>query len=42
MLFDVKPWLPERVEDVAPDELASRFAAPAAHEAMAYVQRTLR
>lgn len=42
MLFDAKPWLHERVDDVAPDELASRFAAPAAQEAMAYVQRTLR
>jgi PhnB protein len=28
--------------DVAPEELADRFADPAAHEAMAYVQRTLR
>jgi PhnB protein len=27
---------------VAPDELAARFADPAALEAMAYVQRTLR
>ena len=35
-------WLHERVEDVAPGELASRFADPAAQEAMAYVQRTLR
>jgi PhnB protein len=35
-------WLHERVEDVAPDELASRFADPAAQEAMAYVQRSLR
>lgn len=35
-------WLHERVEDVSPDELASRFAAPSALEAMAYVQRTLR
>ncbi|MGW2424339.1 VOC family protein [Streptomyces sp. NPDC001709] len=35
-------WLHERVEDVAPDELASRFADPDAQEAMAYVQRTLR
>jgi len=34
--------LHERVEDVAPGELASRFADPAAQEAMAYVQRTLR
>jgi hypothetical protein len=30
------------VEDVAPEELASRFADPAALEAMAYVQRSLR
>ena len=35
-------WLHEHVEDVAPEELASRFADPAAQEAMAYVQRTLR
>jgi uncharacterized glyoxalase superfamily protein PhnB len=35
-------WLHERVEDVAPEELAGRFADPAAQEAMAYVQRTLR
>lgn len=34
-------WLHERVEDVAPEDLASRFADPAALEAMAYVQRTL-
>jgi PhnB protein len=35
-------WLHERVEDVAPDELANRFADPAAQEAMAYVQSSLR
>jgi PhnB protein len=35
-------WVHERVEDVAPEELATRFADPAAQEAMAYVQRTLR
>ncbi|WP_433656828.1 VOC family protein [Nocardia sp. CA-128927] len=35
-------WLHEHVEDVAPDELASRFADPAAIEAMTYVQRSLR
>jgi PhnB protein len=35
-------WLNERVEDVSSDELVSRFADPAAQEAMAYVQRTLR
>lgn len=35
-------WLHERVEDVAPEEIASRFADPAALEAMAYVQRSLR
>jgi PhnB protein len=35
-------WLHERVEDVAPGELAGRFADPAAQEAMAYVQRSLR
>jgi len=34
-------WLHERVEDVAPEDLGSRFADPAAQEAMAYVQRTL-
>jgi PhnB protein len=35
-------WLHERVEDVSPDELAGRFADPAAQDAMAYVQRSLR
>jgi uncharacterized glyoxalase superfamily protein PhnB len=35
-------WLHERVEDVSPDELGSRFADPAVQEAMAYVQRSLR
>jgi uncharacterized glyoxalase superfamily protein PhnB len=35
-------WLHEHVEDVAPEDLAARFADPAAQEAMAYVQRTLR
>ncbi|WUH96973.1 VOC family protein [Spirillospora sp. NBC_00431] len=35
-------WLHEVVEDVPPGELADRFADPAAQEAMAYVQRTLR
>ena len=35
-------WLHERIEDVPPDELASRFSEPAALEAMAYVQRSLR
>ncbi len=35
-------WLHDHVEDVAPEDLASRFADPAALEAMAYVQRTLR
>ncbi len=35
-------WVHEQVEDVAPDELGSRFADPAAQEAMSYVQRTLR
>lgn len=34
-------WVHERVEDVAPDELGSRFADPAAQEAMTYVRRTL-
>jgi PhnB protein len=35
-------WLHEHVADVAPEDLATRFADPAAQEAMAYVQRTLR
>jgi PhnB protein len=35
-------WLHEHVADVPPEELATRFADPAALEAMAYVQRTLR
>ena len=35
-------WVHERVEDVSPDELVSRFSDPAAQEAMAYVQGTLR
>ncbi|TDC84791.1 VOC family protein [Actinomadura sp. 7K507] len=35
-------WLHEQVEDVPPEEMGSRFADPAAQEAMAYVQRTLR
>lgn len=35
-------WLHEHVEDVSPNELTDRFAAPAAHESMAYVQRSLR
>jgi hypothetical protein len=35
-------WLHQRVEDIPPGELADRFADPAALEAMAYVQRTLR
>ena len=35
-------WLHERLEDVPPDELANRFSEPAALEAMAYVQRSLR
>lgn len=34
-------WLHERVEEVSPDELASRFADPSALAAMAYVQRSL-
>ena len=34
-------WLHEHVEDVSPEDMASRFADPAAMEAMAYVQRTL-
>jgi PhnB protein len=35
-------WLREQAEHVAPGELGSRCADPAAQEAMAYVQRTLR
>jgi uncharacterized glyoxalase superfamily protein PhnB len=35
-------WLHQRVEDVPPAELLSRFEDPAAQQAMAYVQRTLR
>ena len=35
-------WVHERVEDVSPDDLVSRFSDPAAQEAMAYVQGTLR
>lgn len=35
-------WLHEVVEDVPQDEMAGRFADPAAQEAMAYVQRSLR
>jgi len=34
-------WLHERVAEVAPGELAARFADPTAQEAMSYVQRTL-
>jgi uncharacterized glyoxalase superfamily protein PhnB len=34
-------WLHEWVEEVTPEEMGSRFADPAAQEAMAYVQRTL-
>jgi len=34
-------WVHEKVEDVAPEELGSRFADPAAQDAMAYVQQTL-
>jgi len=34
-------WLHEHVEDVAAEELAGRFADPAALAAMGYVQRTL-
>jgi PhnB protein len=35
-------WLHEWVEHVSPDELANRFADPAAQEAMTYVQSSLR
>jgi PhnB protein len=35
-------WLHEHVEDVPPDEMMTRFADPAAQEAMAYVQQSLR
>jgi PhnB protein len=34
-------WVHEHFEDVAPADLAARFADPLAQEAMAYVQRTL-
>ena len=34
-------WVHERMEDVAPDELAERFADPAALEALAYVRSSL-
>jgi PhnB protein len=34
-------WLHERFEDVDPDTLASRFADPAAQQAMGYVQDSL-
>lgn len=34
-------WVHERVEEVAAAELASRFAVPAAQEALAYVQQSL-
>jgi PhnB protein len=35
-------WLHERVAEVPPQELAARFAEPAAIEAMSYVQASLR
>jgi uncharacterized glyoxalase superfamily protein PhnB len=35
-------WLHEWVEDVSAEDLAARFADPAAQDAMAYVQRSLR
>jgi PhnB protein len=35
-------WLHERVEEVPAEEMMSRFADPAAQEAMAYVQQSLR
>lgn len=34
-------WIHERFETVSPDELAARFADPAALEAMSYVQQSL-
>ncbi|WP_226921450.1 VOC family protein [Georgenia subflava] len=34
-------WVHERFEDVDPTDLASRFADPAAQQAMAYVQDSL-
>jgi PhnB protein len=34
-------WIHQRVEDVGPDELMSRFSDPAAAEALAYVQDSL-
>ena len=35
-------WLHEQVEDITPEELAQRITDPTAHEAMSYVQGTLR
>lgn len=34
-------WIHQRVEDVAPSQLAARFADPAALEALTYVQESL-
>src|SRR3954453_5896580 len=34
-------WIHQRIEDVAPAELAARFADPAAMAAMTYVQQSL-
>ena len=34
-------WIHQRVEDVPAGDLGSRFAEPAAQEAMAYVQQSL-
>lgn len=34
-------WVHQRIEDVAPSDLAKRFADPSAQEAMTYVQESL-
>jgi hypothetical protein len=34
-------WIHQRLEEVAVDDLAERFADPAAQHAMAYVQQSL-
>ena len=34
-------WIHQRLEDVAVEDLADRFAEPSAQEAMAYVQQSL-
>jgi hypothetical protein len=34
-------WIHQRLEDVAPEEMAERFADPAPQQAMGYVERSL-